>query len=388
MGVGTNTTYFAGTHYEVTNGTVTKYYYAGSQRIAMRTNGTLNYLLGDHLGSTSLTTDANGQVISELRYKPWGETRYSSGSEQTKYTYTGQYSYVSDFGLHFYNARWYDSSLSRFAQADTIVPGGIQGLDRYAYTTNNPLRYTDPTGHRNCEEDGYNCPGDGDPPKVTCKRGEDHYCQTGNGANIDTTHYSQEIAKEFWNLLRKAWKTGATSITTPPIIVGRFGLEGSFSATYNIDFSSVKNEEQLAQIGAGIWWDLQQRFEDWEGTIGPGDASRGLTSFQNEDIPTTFLAYVAEVTDMSFREVMIEMGGAEPSTHTGGGTRNSDITCMTGGVCDEHTSRNNTIYFKVQGSDGIWNLIPYPESLNIVPIQDPQYYTYSSCSTTGIGANC
>jgi len=36
----------------------------------------------------------------------------------------------------------------------------VQGWDRYAYAGNNPLRYTDPSGHRNCEEDGYNCPGD------------------------------------------------------------------------------------------------------------------------------------------------------------------------------------------------------------------------------------
>ena len=72
---GTVTTYFVGAHYEVANGVVTKYYYAGEQRIALRTNGTLNYLLGDHLGSTSLTTNASGQIISELRYKAWGEVR-------------------------------------------------------------------------------------------------------------------------------------------------------------------------------------------------------------------------------------------------------------------------------------------------------------------------
>ena len=47
----------------------------------------------------------------------------------------------------FYNARWYDSQLGRFTQADSIVPGGVQGYDRYAYVNNNPLRYTDPTGH-------------------------------------------------------------------------------------------------------------------------------------------------------------------------------------------------------------------------------------------------
>ena len=47
----------------------------------------------------------------------------------------------------FYNARWYDPALGRFAQADSIVPGGVQGLDRYAYVNNNPMRYTDPSGH-------------------------------------------------------------------------------------------------------------------------------------------------------------------------------------------------------------------------------------------------
>gem|GEM_PF-3121317 len=147
---GTTTTNFVGTHYEVAGSTVTKYYYAGAQRIAMRTNGTLNYLLGDHLGSTSLTTNASGQIVSELRYKAWGETRYASGTTPTKYTYTGQYSYTPDFGLMFYNARWYDPALGRFNQPDTIIPEqsqGVQAWDRYAYVSNNPVLYNDPSGH-------------------------------------------------------------------------------------------------------------------------------------------------------------------------------------------------------------------------------------------------
>lgn len=87
----------------------------------------------------------------------------------------GQYSYITHlwgmddpstsgvtegFGLMFYNARWlrsvpvtkcrgYDPSLGRFAQADTIVPQsqGVQAWDRYAFVNNNPVRYTDPSGH-------------------------------------------------------------------------------------------------------------------------------------------------------------------------------------------------------------------------------------------------
>ena len=52
-------------------------------------------------------------------------------------------------GLYHYGARWYDSALGRFIQADSIVPGAGNPLawDRYAYTLNNPVRYTDPSGH-------------------------------------------------------------------------------------------------------------------------------------------------------------------------------------------------------------------------------------------------
>ncbi|MGC8787967.1 MAG: RHS repeat-associated core domain-containing protein, partial [Anaerolineae bacterium] len=52
--------------------------------------------------------------------------------------------------MYLYNARWYDPSLGRFAQADTIVPvqtQGTQAWDRYGYVNNNPLRYSDPSGH-------------------------------------------------------------------------------------------------------------------------------------------------------------------------------------------------------------------------------------------------
>jgi RHS repeat-associated protein len=153
------TTLFVGGHYEITNPgagqTVTKYYMAGATRVAVRKDGTLSYMLADHLGSTSLVTDTNGNRTSELRYKPWGETRFSFGTMPTKYTFTGQFSYTDDpstpqaegFGLMYFNARWMDPSLGRFAQADTIIPRGVQGLDRYAYTDNNPIKYTDPSGH-------------------------------------------------------------------------------------------------------------------------------------------------------------------------------------------------------------------------------------------------
>jgi RHS repeat-associated protein len=144
-----------------TGETWTSYYYAGGQRIAMRVQDpasqtdtdSVYYPLTDHLGSTSVTAYDDGTYFSELRYKPWGEERYANGVTPTDFTYTGQRSHESDFGLLFYNARWYDSSLGRFTSADTIIPShwNSSSWDRYSYSLNNPCRYSDPSGYSPCE---------------------------------------------------------------------------------------------------------------------------------------------------------------------------------------------------------------------------------------------
>ena len=126
------------------------YYYFGGRKVAMRT-GSVTYLCGDHLTSTVETNDNNANP-SQLYY-PYGAER-RSGSLPTPYRYTGQ-RWESAIGLYFYNARWYDPALGRFIQPDTIVPepGNPQALNRYSYCLNNPVKYTDPSGHYYLQED-------------------------------------------------------------------------------------------------------------------------------------------------------------------------------------------------------------------------------------------
>ncbi|MFZ1475603.1 MAG: hypothetical protein WAV79_22015, partial [Anaerolineae bacterium] len=87
--------------------TITKYYQAGGQRIALRVNGVVRWLATDHLGSTALTASETGGRLSEIRYKPWGESRYSFGATPTKRRFTGQ-RWDSGTALYFYQSRWYD----------------------------------------------------------------------------------------------------------------------------------------------------------------------------------------------------------------------------------------------------------------------------------------
>ena len=152
--VGSTTTAYLGNYFEWTGSTSTmkKYYYAGSTRVAVMSGATLSYLLGDHLGSTAYTINTGAIKTGELRYKAWGETRFNSGTTPTSMRFTGQRqeSTLGGMdGLYFYGSRWHDPYLNRWIQPDTIIPQnqGVQGWDRYAYANNNPVRYTDPTGH-------------------------------------------------------------------------------------------------------------------------------------------------------------------------------------------------------------------------------------------------
>jgi hypothetical protein len=92
----------------------TQYYYLGGQRVARRTSGgSLQYLFGDHLGSTAVVTDSSFSKVSEARYAPWGQVRFSEGTAlaANAFAFTGQRQ-ETGIGLDFYQARWYDLILT------------------------------------------------------------------------------------------------------------------------------------------------------------------------------------------------------------------------------------------------------------------------------------
>ena len=66
---------------------------------------------------------------------------------------------MAGLGIYHYGARFYSQKLGRFLSADSMVPNlfNPQDLNRFSYVRNNPLRYTDPTGHMVANEDGGGC---------------------------------------------------------------------------------------------------------------------------------------------------------------------------------------------------------------------------------------
>ena len=65
------------------------------------------------------------------------------------YRYRGYY-FDEETGLYYLQSRYYDPETGRFLNADTVEyldPETINGLNLYAYCGNNPVMYSDPSGH-------------------------------------------------------------------------------------------------------------------------------------------------------------------------------------------------------------------------------------------------
>ncbi len=150
----TTTTTYIGKLYVCEGTSCSRLIYAGNQRIALEPmppsgrTPSPSYFHPDHLGSTSVLTNAQGVAEEHNSYRPYGQLHTHTGTADVAYKYTGQERDPST-GLYFYNARYYDPALGRFISPDTLVESPLhpQTLNRYAYAGNNPVLYNDPTGH-------------------------------------------------------------------------------------------------------------------------------------------------------------------------------------------------------------------------------------------------
>jgi RHS repeat-associated protein len=135
---------------------------ASAERVAEE--GGRRYFHLDHLGSPRLITGAGGVQISTHDFYPFGRERTDmhqetlGGMREETMKFTG---HERDFNggtvasnttyLDYMHARYYNPNLERFLSLDANVDmeknlPEPQRWNRYAYVTNNPLKYLDPNG--------------------------------------------------------------------------------------------------------------------------------------------------------------------------------------------------------------------------------------------------
>lgn len=146
-----------------------RYYSAGSQTIALRTNKTgtqtLSWLVGDQHGTSSLSVDATTQAVTKRYMTPFGAPRSGgTGTWPDDKAFLGDSSDATT-GLTHIGAREYDASTGRFLSVDPVLStSDAQSLNGYTYADNNPVTLSDPTGQEvgskpnSCQYDLANCP--------------------------------------------------------------------------------------------------------------------------------------------------------------------------------------------------------------------------------------
>ena len=103
----------------------------------------------DILGSTSSITKEDGRAAAVYDYSDFGQVVFSYDVIDNEICYAGSI-YDETTGLHYMNARYYNPETGRFISQDTyranVDDPSLWHL--YVYCANNPINYTDPSGHK------------------------------------------------------------------------------------------------------------------------------------------------------------------------------------------------------------------------------------------------
>jgi RHS repeat-associated protein len=95
----------------------------------------------DALGSVVALSRSNGTLAETYEYSVFGEVAATDTNNPNPYTFTGR-EFDRETGLYFYRARYYNPAIGRFLQTDPAQ----QGMNWYAYCSNNAALFTDPYG--------------------------------------------------------------------------------------------------------------------------------------------------------------------------------------------------------------------------------------------------
>jgi|GEM_PF-1527668 len=105
------------------------------------------YFHVNNIQSTTLVTNEQGQVSSDVDYDPFGKPRLRSGSDDFRRKYTGLEH--DSTGLYYASSRYYSPLLGGFITADTQLGAPEEDMgafNRYAYVLNDPMTLMDPSG--------------------------------------------------------------------------------------------------------------------------------------------------------------------------------------------------------------------------------------------------
>lgn len=120
----------------------------GLNAISRTVDGTISYYLYNGHADVTALIDEGGTIKGTYYYDAFGNIVETTGTLNNSITYAG-YQYDKETGLYYLNSRMYDPKTARFMQEDSYRGDDMDplSLNLYTYCHNEPIMYSDPTGH-------------------------------------------------------------------------------------------------------------------------------------------------------------------------------------------------------------------------------------------------
>ena len=118
------------------------------ERISVDKSTESSYYLYDGRNSVTGILTETANLTNSYQYDPYGNLTSGTADGVNYYGYNGESTNVKT-GLQYLRARYYNAENGTFTTEDSDLGTTENPLtrNRYDYTTNNPLNYSDPTGH-------------------------------------------------------------------------------------------------------------------------------------------------------------------------------------------------------------------------------------------------
>ena len=198
----------------------------------------------------------DGQAVASSRYHLYGARKTSTDTTGNPFAYNGEAR--DDTGLDYLRARYYDSQGGTFLTEDSYPGEAMNPLsqNRYSYVQNNPVNYTDPSGHFwNSIKKGWNY------VKKTAsnawngvKRVASNTWNTVKRVASNTWNSVKSFASKAWNATKSAFNHATNWVSTQfnraSNWVGRQWNKVQTAYNSASDYVQTKYQQTVAQIEA------------------------------------------------------------------------------------------------------------------------------------------
>ena len=217
-----------------------------------QTGDSYNYLTNQSGSVTGLTKD--GQAVASSSYNLYGARKTSTDTTGNPFAYNGEAR--DDTGLDYLRARYYDSQGGTFLTEDSYPGEDTDPLsqNRYSYVQNNPVNYTDPSGHFwNSIKKGWNYV----KKKASnawngVKRVASNTWNTVKRVASNTWNGVKSFASKAWNVTKSAYNHATNWVSTQYNRAVNWGSRqwNKVQTAYNsaVDYVQTKYQQAQARI--------------------------------------------------------------------------------------------------------------------------------------------